>query len=237
MCPPTVQPMRVTVSAPVRPLPSTLPSPLIPPGCLGVLSGHLLSLPLIPSPPLPPHQGASERSLVIIDELGRGTSTYDGFGIAWAIAEQIMEDVRAPTLFATHFHELKELSGPGGVKNLHVAAAVDAASKRRTMLYQIHPGPCDQSFGIQVSTSPCCALSDLDPCDQPFGIQVQRWRCYPLDACCSLTGAGCVNLAASNVLSCIDLARWRNPLTSRHLWSPSPRPSWLNWRMEKQDCR
>jgi DNA mismatch repair protein MSH2 len=95
-------------------------------------------------------QGASQRSLVIIDELGRGTSTYDGFGIAWAIAEQIMEDVGAPTLFATHFHELKELSGAGGVKNLHVAAAVDAASKRLTMLYQIRDGPCDQSFGIQV---------------------------------------------------------------------------------------
>lgn len=63
--------------------------------------------------------------------------------------------VRAPTLFATHFHELKELSGPGGVKNLHVAATVDAVSKKLTMLYQIRPGPCDQSFGIQARRRQC----------------------------------------------------------------------------------
>ncbi|KDD72998.1 MutS domain V, partial [Helicosporidium sp. ATCC 50920] len=96
-------------------------------------------------------RAATADSLVIVDELGRGTSTWDGLGLAWAIAEHLMSSVQAATLFATHFHELTALQGPGGVANFHVDAAVDPATGSVTMLYALHPGSCDESFGIHVA--------------------------------------------------------------------------------------
>jgi len=92
---------------------------------------------------------ATERSVVILDEIGRGTSTLDGLSLAWAIAEALA-DVGCRTLFATHYHELTSLADRlDAVRNLHVA--VREWGEKIIFLYRILPGRTDRSYGIHVA--------------------------------------------------------------------------------------
>jgi len=95
-------------------------------------------------------EGATPRSLVILDEMGRGTSTYDGVSIAWAVAEELATRVRARTLFATHYQELTELAERlPSVVNLHVA--VKEVGREVVFLHSVVPGVAERSYGIHVA--------------------------------------------------------------------------------------
>jgi DNA mismatch repair protein MutS len=95
---------------------------------------------------------ATQRSLLILDEIGRGTSTYDGVSIAWAMVEYVHNHphLRAKTLFATHYHELTQLADLlPGVRNYNVA--VSEADNKVVFLHKIVPGGADRSYGIHVA--------------------------------------------------------------------------------------
>jgi DNA mismatch repair protein MutS len=93
---------------------------------------------------------ATPRSLILLDEVGRGTSTYDGLAIAWAAVEYLHARVRAKTLFATHYFELTELAEQlSGVKNSHVS--VKETGSGIVFLRRVEPGAADRSYGIEVA--------------------------------------------------------------------------------------
>lgn len=93
---------------------------------------------------------ATERSLIIIDEIGRGTSTFDGLAIAWAVAEFIHDKIKAKTLFATHYHELTDLElTKKSVKNFNIA--VKEWNDKIIFLHKLVPGGVGHSYGIQVA--------------------------------------------------------------------------------------
>lgn len=92
---------------------------------------------------------ASRDSLILLDEIGRGTSTYDGLSIAWAVVEHIAQAVQAKTLFATHYHELADLAGHTGIHTLTVM--VREWEGRVVFLRKVTDGASDRSFGIAVA--------------------------------------------------------------------------------------
>lgn len=121
---------------------------------------------------------ATPNSCVIIDELGRGTSTHEGFGIAWAVLQRLAETTGCLVLFATHFHELTSMqeSNPG-IVNLHVAAVVSEDDRDVTMLYEVQPGACEKSYGIQVAQIagfPSSIVEDAHAIAASLELHVQR---------------------------------------------------------------
>jgi DNA mismatch repair protein MutS len=105
--------------------------------------------------------GATDRSLVLLDEIGRGTSTYDGVSIAWAVTEHIHERIGAKTIFATHYHELTQLGDLlDGVKNMNVS--VREVGERIVFLRRLVDGGADRSYGIHVARLAGLPLSVVD---------------------------------------------------------------------------
>ena len=93
---------------------------------------------------------ATQRSLVILDEIGRGTATFDGLSIAWAVAEHLHDEIGCRTMFATHYHEMVDLEHThSGVSNRHVE--VREWKDEIVFLRKVLPGPADKSYGIQVA--------------------------------------------------------------------------------------
>jgi len=107
---------------------------------------------------------ATEKSIIILDEIGRGTSTYDGLALAWAIVEHLAKNIRARTLFATHYHELMLLeSKMPTVKNYNVQ--VKEQNGEVLFMHKIVPGSTDRSYGIyvaQISGIPKAVISRAD---------------------------------------------------------------------------
>ncbi len=94
--------------------------------------------------------GASARSLVLLDEIGRGTSTYDGVAIAWAVTEFLHNTIGCKTIFATHYHELTQLTEElAHARNWNVA--VREAGDEIVFLHRLEPGGADRSYGIHVA--------------------------------------------------------------------------------------
>jgi DNA mismatch repair protein MutS len=97
---------------------------------------------------------ADSRSLIILDEIGRGTSTYDGMSVAWATLEWICQKIQARTLFATHYHELTRLTSQLPLlANAHMAVESEKTGKSSNLrfLYQLKEGPTNESFGVHVA--------------------------------------------------------------------------------------
>jgi DNA mismatch repair protein MutS len=116
---------------------------------------------------------ATPRSLVLLDEIGRGTATFDGLSIAWAVAEHLAAEIRARTIFATHYHELNELASLlPNVANYQVV--VKELPDQIIFLHQVQPGGADKSYGIEAGRLAGLPASVIDRARQVMS-QIERY--------------------------------------------------------------
>ena len=122
--------------------------------------------------------GATERSLVILDELGRGTSTHDGMALAWSIAKYLAQKTRCKTLFATHYRELARLAEEvPGVVNLHVA--VREWQGEVIFLHRVQPGVAERAYGVEVGRLAGLPLEVLSEAERVLA-QLERSAAIPV---------------------------------------------------------
>ena len=115
---------------------------------------------------------ATDRSLVLLDEIGRGTATFDGLSIAWAVAEHLASEIRARTIFATHYHELNELASL--LKNVaNFQVTVKEMPDQIIFLHQVRPGGADRSYGIEAGRLAGLPTSVISRAQQVMG-QIEK---------------------------------------------------------------
>ena len=115
---------------------------------------------------------ATPKSLILLDEIGRGTATFDGLSIAWAVAEYLATDIQGLTIFATHYHELNELASIlTNVANYQVT--VKEMSDKIIFLHQVTPGGADKSYGIEAGRLAGLPSSVIDRAKQVMG-QIEK---------------------------------------------------------------
>ncbi len=116
---------------------------------------------------------ATVRSLIILDEIGRGTSTFDGLSIAWAVAETIHDKIKARTLFATHYHELTDLAGEkSGIQNFHMA--IKEWNDKIIFLRELKEGGANRSYGVVVAAMAGLPLETINRAREILKILEQK---------------------------------------------------------------
>ena len=121
---------------------------------------------------------ATSRSLAILDELGRGTSTFDGYSIANAVMRFLVAEINCMCLFSTHYHMLlDEFRAVPGVKNFHMAFRANEANDHVIFLYKFIHGECPMSFGLNVARMaglPACVLKNAKARSDQFGTKLDK---------------------------------------------------------------